>query len=69
GQSQGLTDAFGKLPPAVAKQVLGAVRDSLAIGTSRAFLLATVLTAVGLVIIFFLPEIPLRGTIQDHPTG
>ncbi|HET9848482.1 MAG TPA: MDR family MFS transporter, partial [Candidatus Dormibacteraeota bacterium] len=47
GQSQGLTDAFGKLPPAVAKQVLGAVRDSLAIGTSRAFLLATVLTAVG----------------------
>ena len=70
GQSQGLTDAFGKLPPAVAHQVLTAVRASLAIGTSRAFLLATVLTAIGLVIItFYLPEIPLRGTIQDHPTG
>ena len=69
GQSQGLTDAFGKLPPAVAHQVLSAVRTSLAIGTSRAFLLATVLAAAGLIILFFLPEIPLRGTIQDHPTG
>lgn len=69
GQSQGLTDAFGKLPDAVAHQVLAAVRTSLAIGTSRAFLLAAALAAVGLVISFFLPEIPLRGTIQDHPTG
>jgi EmrB/QacA subfamily drug resistance transporter len=69
GQSQGLTEAFGKLPPAVAQQVLRAVRESLAIGTGRAFLLATVLVAMGLVIISFLPEIPLRGTIQDHPTG
>jgi hypothetical protein len=28
-----------------------------------------VLAALGLIITFFLPEIPLRGTIQDHPTG
>jgi hypothetical protein len=42
---------------------------SLATGTERAFLLATGLAAVGLIITFFLPEIPLRGTIQDHPTG
>ena len=69
GQSQGLTQAFGKLPPAVARQALSAVRDSLAIGTGRAFLLAAALAAVGLIVTFFLPEIPLRGTIQDHPTG
>ncbi|TMD68056.1 MAG: MFS transporter [Chloroflexi bacterium] len=69
GQSQGLTEAFGKLQPAVAHQVLTALRTSLAIGTSRAFLLASALAAAGLVITFFLPEIPLRGTIQDHPTG
>jgi len=34
-----------------------------------AFLVGTVLAALGLVATFFLPEIPLRGTIQDHPTG
>jgi EmrB/QacA subfamily drug resistance transporter len=69
GQSQGLTQAFGKLPPTVAHQVLNAIRVSLATGVERAFLLATVLAALGLIITFFLPEIPLRGTIQDHPTG
>jgi MFS family permease len=69
GQNQGLTEAFGKLPPALAHQVLTAVRVSLSIGIERAFILATVLMALGLLTSFFLPEIPLRGTIQDHPTG
>src|SRR5438876_9392071 len=69
GQSQGLTEAFGKLPPALAHQVLTAVRVSLSIGVERAFLLGTVLAAAGVVVSVFLPEIPLRGTIQDHPTG
>jgi EmrB/QacA subfamily drug resistance transporter len=69
GQSQGLTQAFGKLPAAVAHQVLNAVRVSLATGVERAFILATALAALGLIITFVLPEIPLRGTIQDHPTG
>ena len=69
GQSQGLNSAFGSLPPSVAHQVLTAVRVSLATGVERAFLLGTVLAALGFVTTFFLPEIPLRGTIQDHPTG
>jgi EmrB/QacA subfamily drug resistance transporter len=69
GQSNGLTAAFGRLPPAVAHQVLTAVRVSVATGIERAFLLGTVLALLGLVTAFFLPEIPLRGTIQDHPTG
>ena len=69
GQSQGLTEAFGKLPPALAHQVLTAVRVSLSIGVERAFLLGTTLAALGVIVSFFLPEIPLRGTIQDHPTG
>src|SRR2546426_5163300 len=69
GQSQGLTEAFGKLPPALAHQVLSAVRVSLSIGVERAFLLGTTLAALGVIVSFFLPEIPLRGTIQDHPTG
>ena len=69
GQSQGLTAAFGKLPPAVEHQVLTAVRVSLSIGVERAFLLGTALAAVGIIVSLFLPEIPLRGTIQDHPTG
>ncbi len=69
GQSQGLTQAFGTLPASIAQQVLTAVRVSLASGTERAFLLAAVLAAIGFVITFFLPEIALRGTIQDHPTG
>ena len=69
GQSQGLTQAFGKLPASIAHEVLNAVRVSLAIGVDRAFLLAAALAAIGFIITFFLPEIPLRGTIQDHPTG
>jgi len=69
GQSQGRNSAFGSLPPSVAHQVLTAVRVSLATGVERAFLLGTVLAALGFVTTFFLPEIPLRGTIQDHPTG
>lgn len=69
GQNQGLTDAFGKLPLGLEHQVLNAVRGSLAIGVERAFLLGTALAALGLIASLFLPEIPLRGTIQDHPTG
>jgi MFS family permease len=69
GQSQGLTAAFGKLPPALEHQVLTAVRVSLSSGLERAFLLGTALMALGWVATFFLPEISLRGTIQDHPTG
>ncbi len=69
GQSQGLTEAFGKLPPAMLHQVLTAVRLSLSIGIERAFLLGTALMALGWVATLFLPEISLRGTIQDHPTG
>jgi MFS family permease len=69
GQNQGLTHAFGALPPAIAHQVLTAIRVSLAIGVERAFYLATALAILGLVASLFLPEIPLRGTIQDHPTG
>jgi hypothetical protein len=49
--------------------VLTAVRVSLSIGVERAFLLGTALMALGVVVTLFLPEIPLRGTIQDHPTG
>jgi len=40
-----------------------------AIGVERAFLLGAVLMALGFLTTFFLPEIPLRGTVQDHPTG
>jgi EmrB/QacA subfamily drug resistance transporter len=69
GQNQGLTEAFGKLPPALAHQVLTAVRVSLSIGVQRAFLVGTVLMALGWLTCFFLPEISLRGTIQDHPTS
>src|SRR5438093_2170361 len=69
GQNQGLSQAFGRLPPAVIHDVLSAVRVSLAIGVERAFLLGTALAALGVVVALFLPEIPLRGTIQDHPTG
>ena len=42
---------------------------SLAIGIERAFLLGTALAALGVVVALFLPEIPLRGTFQDHPTA
>jgi EmrB/QacA subfamily drug resistance transporter len=69
GQSQGLTSAFGKLPASLAQAILEAVRVSLATGIMRAFLLATALALLGFLIIWLLPEIALRGTIQDHPTG
>ncbi|HEY9287359.1 MAG TPA: MDR family MFS transporter [Candidatus Dormibacteraeota bacterium] len=69
GQSQGLTQTFGSLPAALVQQVVNAVRLSLATGVDRAFLLGAALAVVGFGISFFLPEIPLRGTIQDHPTG
>jgi branched-subunit amino acid transport protein AzlD len=69
GQSQGLTEALGNLPPALEHQLLAAVRVSLSIGVERAFLLGTALAAIGVIVSIFLPEIPLRGTIQDHPTG
>ena len=69
GQNQGLSQAFQRLPASVVHQVLAAVRASLAIGIERAFLLGTALMAIGFLVTLFLPEIPLRGTIQDHPTG
>jgi EmrB/QacA subfamily drug resistance transporter len=69
GQNQGLSQAFGSLPAPLLHQVLAAVRVSLATGVERAFLLGTVLAALGVVTALFLPEIPLRGTIQDHPTS
>src|SRR5256884_5140992 len=69
GQNQGLSQAFGRLPPAIIHEVLSAVRVSLAIGVERALLVGTALAALGVVVALFLPEIPLRGTIQDHPTG
>src|SRR4030081_3041033 len=68
GQNQGLSQAFGRLPASVIHDVLSAVRVSLAIGIERAFLVGTALAALGVVVALFLPEIPLRGTIQDHPT-
>ena len=45
------------------------VEPPVPIGVERAFLLGTALAAVGILVSLFLPEIPLRGTIQDHPTG
>ena len=69
GQNQGLSQAFARLPTAVIHDVLSAVRVSLAIGVERAFVLGTALAALGVLVALFLPEIPLRGTIQDHPTG
>jgi hypothetical protein len=69
GQNQGLSQAFGRLPASVVHQVLAAVRASLAIGIERAFVVGTVLAALSVLAALFLPEIPLRGTIQDHPTG
>ena len=69
GQSQGLNKAFGSMPASLVHQVLNAVRVSLATGIDRAFILGAVLALIGFAITFFLPEIPLRGTIQDHPTG
>jgi EmrB/QacA subfamily drug resistance transporter len=66
GQSQGLSATFGKLPPSVAQQVMHGVRVSLATGVDRAFILAAGLAALGFIITFFLPEIALRGTIDDR---
>jgi EmrB/QacA subfamily drug resistance transporter len=69
GQNQGLSQAFARLPASIVHQVLAAVRASLAIGIERAFLVGTALMALGVLAALFLPEIPLRGTIEDHPTG
>jgi EmrB/QacA subfamily drug resistance transporter len=74
GQSlgQGLVSGIGQsglsqvpgLPPSVARLVISAVHESLATGIQRAFLLGAALAAIGLIISFFLPEIPLRGTVH-----
>ncbi|HYM49843.1 MAG TPA: MDR family MFS transporter [Candidatus Limnocylindrales bacterium] len=64
GQS-GLSQIPG-IPPAVARVVIAAVRESLAVGIQRAFLLGAVLAGLGLILTFFLPEIPLRGTVHDE---
>lgn len=67
GQSPaGLSKELGGLPAPVAQQVLQAVRVSLATGINRAFFLGFLLATLGLVATLLLPEIPLRGTIQDQ---
>lgn len=65
GGQRGLGQTPG-LPPSVAHLVITAVRQSLAVGIQRAFLVATGLAAIGLLITFFLPEIPLRGTVRGE---
>jgi hypothetical protein len=45
--------------------VIHAIRLSLATGVQRAFLLSASLAALGLIVTFFLPEIPLRQTVHD----
>ena len=62
----GLSQQLGGLPAPVAHQVLQAVRVSLATGINRGFLFGFALAVLGLVATLFLPEIPLRGTIQDQ---
>ena len=53
------------LGPQVARQVLDALHQSLALGIQRAFVLSFVLGLLGLAAALFLPEIPLRSTVSD----
>ncbi len=62
GQS-GLTRISG-LPASAIPSVVHAIRVSLAVGVQRAFLLSAALVAIGFVVTFFLPEIPLRQTVH-----
>ena len=54
------------LPPAMIQVVLNGVRQSLAVGLQRAFLLSAVLAALGFLVSFFLPEVALRQTVHDE---
>jgi len=63
GQS-GLAHIPG-LPPNAIPTVLHAIRVSLAVGVQRAFLLSAALVAIGFMVTFFLPEIPLRQTVHS----
>ena len=67
GQS-GLARMTG-VSPALAHQVVTAVRESLAVGLQRAFWLGAALATVALILTFFLPEIPLRRTVHDDGAG
>ncbi len=67
GQSPaGLSQQLGGVPAPVAHQVLQAVRASLATGINRGFLFGFALAVLGFLATLILPEIPLRGTIQDQ---
>ena len=63
GQS-GLSHIPGLQPSAI-PAVLHAIRVSLAVGVQRAFLLSAALVAIGFVVTFLLPEIPLRQTVHS----
>jgi len=53
------------LSPETIPPILHAIRVSLAVGVQRAFLLSAALVAIGFVVTFFLPEIPLRQTVHS----
>ena len=57
------------LPAAAIPTVVNAIRVSLATGVQRAFLLSAVLAAMGFLVTFFLPEIPLRHTVHGETTA
>jgi EmrB/QacA subfamily drug resistance transporter len=60
-----LAHRLSELPPEVSHLVLQAVRQSLASGVQRAFLLGAAFATLGLIAALLLPEITLRGTVRE----
>jgi ABC-type dipeptide/oligopeptide/nickel transport system permease subunit len=60
GQLQGIIGQTGQQGAALLQQVLGALRQSLAIALSHVFLYALVAVVLAFIINFFIKEIPLR---------
>ncbi|GHO59606.1 MDR family MFS transporter [Ktedonobacter robiniae] len=59
---------FGPAGKTVYGEILGAVKDGLALGIHNLFLISLGLTIVGFILLFFLKEVPLRGSSQGQAT-
>ena len=67
-----LFSGFGDQAQALFDAFMNAVRHSLESAIGELFFLATIVAAVGFVVVFFLKEVPLRRTHSDtvsEPTG
>jgi EmrB/QacA subfamily drug resistance transporter len=58
--------SYGAQGPAMLQQIIEAMKVGLVRGIHEGFVIGLILMALGLLMVFFLPEIPLRGSTRNN---